>query len=62
MPPHHLRVEKRSTWYSNMALLHIGCNTVTVIPQAAISGENGEGWYTRHCNTEYNSHGIMCNS
>ena len=31
---------------------------MTVILQAAISGESGEEWSTLHCNTEY-SHGIM---
>ena len=42
MPSHKPRVEKRWTWYSNMTLLYIGCNSVTVILQATISGESGE--------------------
>ena len=32
---------------------------MSVILQAAFSGESGEEWSTLDCNTEY-SHGIMC--
>ena len=44
------------TWHSS-----IGSITVTVVFQAAVSGESGEEWSILHCNTEY-SHGIMCYS